>query len=107
MRMTIKYVSSTSEEFAPIKAQVKTQVIDEDYKDLFGNEWRYEKGFSVALVETMGTEKKAVGFVIDANWSGNSRTQKGYSLITRNYIKNLSSRDVAIRWVKAQAKSNP
>lgn len=107
-RMTTRVVKSRSEDFAQIKEQLQTHIGEADYKDLFSFEQfcRDEEGIQVHLIETMGKDKNVVGFTTQV-WSYDRPNDfKGYSLITHTYIRNFSSKEVAVRWVKSQAKSN-
>tara|TARA_B100000214_G_C23797564_1_gene548789 strand:+ start:125 stop:472 length:348 start_codon:yes stop_codon:yes gene_type:complete len=100
-RMTKRYISFDSDEFTEIKAQVKAQVKDQlTYEDMF----RIFKDIGcVTLIETMDKDKTVVGFTFPSQRLGIRQPVNSYSLITHNY-KKASSDEVAVRWVKSEAK---
>jgi len=98
MRMTTKNILCISDEFQKIKSQVKQQHINELFSPKGGEHY-------VSLVETMGTDKRVVGFVIAEHRVGRGLRYNGYSLLTHNVCFRKSI-DVALKFVKAEFKNN-
>lgn len=97
MRLTVRYEAPTDE----IK-QIKNLVAKEYYDDLFAGDKRGIEP-SMSIIETMGADKKVVGFVVIDNRLGRGLYYHGYSLVTNQAVFNKSDA-VATQWVKKQSK---
>lgn len=96
-RLKARYEVSTDE-----INQIKKLVAKEYYDDLFAGDKRGIES-PMSIIETMGNDKKVVGFVVADGNLGRGLSYHGYSLVTNQAIFNKSDA-VATQWVKKQSK---